>query len=67
MASRCSVQSINVLFRPKAEGRHMRVLITGANGFVGRELVRCLLAQGSLRGRAIGSLLAGRLQLLTLD
>ncbi|QHD00852.1 epimerase [Pseudomonas sp. S04] len=35
----------------------MRVLITGANGFVGRELVRCLLAQGSLRGRAIGSLL----------
>lgn len=35
----------------------MRVLITGANGFVGRELVRCLLAVGSLRGRAIGSLL----------
>jgi len=36
----------------------MRVLITGANGFVGRELVRCLLARGSLRGQAIGSLLA---------
>jgi nucleoside-diphosphate-sugar epimerase len=35
----------------------MRVLITGANGFVGRELVRCLLARGSLRGRVIGSLL----------
>ncbi|MHC8306109.1 NAD-dependent epimerase/dehydratase family protein [Pseudomonas sp. PB3P13] len=35
----------------------MRVLITGANGFVGRELVRCLLARGSLRGRNIDSLL----------
>ncbi|PYY71437.1 epimerase [Pseudomonas jessenii] len=35
----------------------MRVLITGANGFVGRELVRCLLAQGNLRGQAIGTLL----------
>jgi len=35
----------------------MRVLITGANGFVGRELVRCLLARGSLRGRVIRSLL----------
>ncbi|MHC8350883.1 NAD-dependent epimerase/dehydratase family protein [Pseudomonas sp. RT4P38] len=35
----------------------MRVLITGANGFVGRELVRCLLARGSLRGQSIGSLL----------
>ena len=35
----------------------MRVLITGANGFVGRELVRCLLARGSLRGQPIGSLL----------
>ncbi len=35
----------------------MRVLITGANGFVGRELVRCLLARGSLRGQAIDSLL----------
>lgn len=35
----------------------MRVLITGANGFVGRELVRCLLARGSLRGRRIASLL----------
>lgn len=35
----------------------MRVLITGANGFVGRELVRCLLARGVLRGQAISSLL----------
>jgi nucleoside-diphosphate-sugar epimerase len=35
----------------------MRVLITGANGFVGRELVHCLLARGSLRGQIIGSLL----------
>ncbi len=35
----------------------MRVLITGANGFVGRELVRGLLARGSLRGQAIDSLL----------
>ena len=35
----------------------MRVLITGANGFVGRELVRCLLARGSLRGQVIASLL----------
>lgn len=35
----------------------MRVLITGANGFVGREMVRCLLARGSLRGRGISSLL----------
>ncbi|MCF4998179.1 NAD-dependent epimerase/dehydratase family protein [Pseudomonas syringae] len=35
----------------------MRVLITGANGFVGRELVRCLLARGSLRGRRIAALL----------
>lgn len=35
----------------------MRVLITGANGFVGRELVRCLLARGTLRDRAIRSLL----------
>lgn len=35
----------------------MRVLITGANGFVGRELVRCLLARGALRGRPIDSLL----------
>jgi len=34
----------------------MRVLITGANGFVGRELVRCLLARGSLCDKAIGSL-----------
>lgn len=36
----------------------MRVLITGANGFVGRELLRCLLARGSLRGQVIRSLLA---------
>ncbi|MHC8314672.1 NAD-dependent epimerase/dehydratase family protein [Pseudomonas sp. LB3P31] len=35
----------------------MRVLITGANGFVGRELVSCLLARGSLRGQIIRSLL----------
>ena len=35
----------------------MRVLITGANGFVGRELVRCLLARGSLRGQPIDALL----------
>nr|WP_180204845.1 NAD-dependent epimerase/dehydratase family protein [Pseudomonas sp. SbOxS1]NYU04842.1 NAD-dependent epimerase/dehydratase family protein [Pseudomonas sp. SbOxS1] len=35
----------------------MRVLITGANGFVGRELVLCLLARGSLRGQSIDSLL----------
>lgn len=35
----------------------MRVLITGANGFVGRELLRCLLARGSLRGQVIRSLL----------
>lgn len=35
----------------------MRVLITGANGFVGRELVSCLLARGSLRGRDIDSLI----------
>lgn len=35
----------------------MRVLITGANGFVGRELVQCLLARGSLRGQPIDALL----------
>jgi nucleoside-diphosphate-sugar epimerase len=35
----------------------MRVLITGANGFVGRELVHCLLARDTLRGQSIGSLL----------
>lgn len=35
----------------------MRVLITGANGFVGRELVRCLLARGVLRGQTISSML----------
>jgi nucleoside-diphosphate-sugar epimerase len=57
MDSRCLAQSINASFRPKAEERLMRVLITGANGFVGRELVRCLLAQGNLRGQAIGTLL----------
>ncbi len=36
----------------------MRVLITGANGFVGRELLRCLLARGTLCGKPITTLLA---------
>lgn len=36
----------------------MRVLITGANGFVGRELVRCLLARGTLRSQPISTVLA---------
>ena len=35
----------------------MRVLITGANGFVGRQLVLELLARGVLAGRSIGALL----------
>ncbi|MFY0727222.1 NAD-dependent epimerase/dehydratase family protein [Pseudomonas sp. NFX15] len=35
----------------------MRVLITGANGFVGRDLVRSLLARGSVRGQPITSML----------
>ncbi|WP_249674274.1 NAD-dependent epimerase/dehydratase family protein [Pseudomonas abieticivorans] len=34
----------------------MRVLITGANGFVGRQLALQLLQHGSLCGRAIGAL-----------
>ncbi|WPP02065.1 NAD-dependent epimerase/dehydratase family protein [Pseudomonas sp. HR96] len=35
----------------------MRVLITGANGFVGRQLVQQLLEQGQLRDRPITALL----------
>ncbi|HCP55345.1 MAG TPA: epimerase, partial [Pseudomonas sp.] len=35
----------------------MRVMVTGANGFVGRVLVERLLAQGQLRGREIAALL----------
>lgn len=35
----------------------MRVLITGANGFVGRALAQRLLAEGTLRGRAISALI----------
>ncbi|WP_275630053.1 NAD-dependent epimerase/dehydratase family protein [Pseudomonas sp. 273] len=35
----------------------MRVMVSGANGFVGRELVGRLLAQGELRGQRIEALL----------
>lgn len=35
----------------------MRVMVTGANGFVGRQLVSRLLATGELRGRRIEALL----------
>ncbi len=35
----------------------MRVLITGANGFVGQQLVEQLLVRGALAGRTIGTLL----------
>ncbi|QJP09978.1 NAD-dependent epimerase/dehydratase family protein [Pseudomonas multiresinivorans] len=35
----------------------MRVMVTGANGFVGRELVSRLLSQGVIRGRKIDALL----------
>lgn len=35
----------------------MRVLITGANGFVGRQLALRLLARGQLRGHALDTLL----------
>lgn len=35
----------------------MRVLITGANGFLGRTLTQRLLAEGSLRGRRIDTLI----------
>lgn len=35
----------------------MRVLITGANGFVGRQLVLELLVRGAIAGRPIGTLL----------
>ena len=35
----------------------MRVMVSGANGFVGRELVRRLLERGELRGRRIDALL----------
>lgn len=40
----------------------MRVVVTGAAGFIGRVLVRRLLAQG-LGGRALGTLVASDLQL----
>ena len=35
----------------------MRVMVTGANGFIGRVLVNRLLANGTLRGRPIEALL----------
>lgn len=35
----------------------MRVMVSGANGFVGRELVTRLLSQGEIRGRKIEALL----------
>lgn len=35
----------------------MRVMVTGANGFVGRELVSRLLNQGEIRGKKIDALL----------
>ncbi|MCK9801144.1 NAD-dependent epimerase/dehydratase family protein [Pseudomonas sp. MAFF 302030] len=35
----------------------MRVMITGANGFVGRALVQRLLTEGRLRGRSISALI----------
>lgn len=38
-----------------AEVNGLRILVTGANGFLGQLLVKRLLAQGSLRGQAIGT------------
>jgi nucleoside-diphosphate-sugar epimerase len=55
--SRCSAVSINASSRPLAEENAMRVMITGANGFVGRALVKRLLDAGELRGQAISALL----------
>lgn len=40
-----------------SDGNGLRVLVTGANGFLGQLLVKRLLAAGSLRGQAIGTLL----------